>query len=207
MFPPVASVTIVLFATGKNISFNLTADYYVYSIRTQSNYSARIMRSKVFLTINGRQINVRNGTGTINETHGGYFINLTENAYDPYSNYMYLHLNNTYFINISLHGIHDYGYLAGSTVQNGTIVMADGMGIPVYGDIFNVSLPAGNYYLSTMNSKYAGFTSEVSIRANRTTTVTINTTRIFNPEFVNEFPRVIDHVALTGSPFSWKIKV
>ena len=201
--------------TGKNISFNLTAGYYVYSIRTQSNCSARIMRSKVFLdyenvtvpilflrfaeirfnispssaflAINGRQINVRNGTGTINETHGGYFINLTENAYDPYSNYMYLHLNNTYFINISLHGIHDYGYLAGSTVQNGTIVMADGMGIPVYGDIFNVSLPAGNYYLSTMNSKYAGFTSEVSIRANRTTTVTINTTRIFNPEFVNGF--------------------
>lgn len=201
--------------TGSNFTLVLPPDFYDYTLGTPTNYSAQSMTGKVFLdyenvtvsiiflrfaevkynisqhqsffTLNGNVVKTGGGSGIVNVTHGGYFFNITENAYDPYSNYMYLHLNNTYFLNISLKEIHDYGYLAGSTLQNGTIVMANGMGIPVYMGNFNVSLPRGNYYLSTFNGKYGSYTSEVSIEPNRTTTVTINTSRIFNPEHITGY--------------------
>ena len=201
--------------TGSNFTLVLAPDFYEYTLSTPTNYSAQVMTGKVFLdyenvtvniiflrfaevkynisqhqsffTLNGKVVKTGGGSGVINVTHGGYFFNITEKGYDPYSNYMYLHLNNTYFLNISLKKIHDYGYLAGSTLQNGTIVMVNGIGIPVYMGNFNVSLPKGNYYLSSFSGKYGSYTSEISIEPNRTTSVTINASRIFNPELVTGY--------------------
>ncbi|WP_393972110.1 protease pro-enzyme activation domain-containing protein [Oxyplasma meridianum] len=201
--------------TGRNISFTVKPGFYHYSISTTLNYSATAMSEKAFLdyenvdipviflrfaelifnvspihsflTLNNLQIELKNGSGVLNVTHGGYFINATMNHYLPYSNYLSLFLNSTYYVNISLLKIHNYGYLSGSVAQNGTVVMANGMGIPVYGKKFNVSLPAGNYYLSSYTRAYSDYNSEIYINPNGTTDVNINTSKIFNPELVTGY--------------------
>ena len=215
--------------TGRSISFNLIPGFYSYTTGTDVNYSATVTSGKVFLdysdvnvtvvflkfaelifnvspvtsfvTVNDFQIYLKNGSGILNVTNGGYFINATQDPYLPYSNYMYLLLNSTYYVNISLVEIHDYGYLSGSVLKNGTVVTADGMGIPIYGDDFNVTLPVGNYYLSSYTRGYSDYTSEITIKANRTTPVNVNTSRIFNPEFVTGYLNT-GNVSVTFGPYS-----
>jgi len=201
--------------TGVNISFNLKPGFYPYTISTTVNYSASSMYGKAFLdysnidipviflrfaelvfnvspalsflTVNQLQIGLNNGSGDLNVTHGGYFINATMNHYLPYSNYFYLLLNSTYYVNISLVEISNFGYLTGSAANNGTVVTANGMGIPVFGNNFNVSLPAGRYYFSSYKKGYSDYSSEITIKPNSTTNVVVNTSKIFNPELVTGY--------------------
>ena len=215
--------------TGKSISFNLTPGFYPYTIGTDVNYSAITVSGKTFLdysnvnntviflrfaelvfnvspvssfiTVNDLHIHLKNGSGAFNITSGGYFINATMNQHLPYSNYMYLLLNSTYNINISLAGIHDYGYLTGSVLKNGTVVTANGMGIPVYENQFNVSLPVGSYYISSYIRGYSNLGSEITVKPNGTTFINVNTSRIFNPELVTGYLNT-GNASVTFGPYT-----
>ena len=201
--------------TGRNISFNLRPGFYPYSISTDVNYSALAMSGKAFLdysnvdirviflrfaelvfnvspvssflTVNELHYVLKNGSGELNVTGGGYFINDTMIHYLPYSEYFHLSLNRTYYVNISLAKIQNYGYLSGTVANGGTVLTANGKGIPVYGNEFNVSLPVGKYYFSSYRRGYSDYSSEVTVKPNGTTRVNVNTTRIFNPVLVTGY--------------------
>ena len=125
------------------------------------------------LLINGNGISTENGIFQEYVKEGYYFINVTESGYTAYSNLIYLSWNETYWQNITLKQIGEYGYLAGTVIPGNATVLANGIPVPVSDGFFNTTLTPGMYYISVTAKGYEGYVTTVNVSLDEATSLEI----------------------------------
>ena len=180
-------------------SIALANGTYYYTVSQEENYFA----SNGSFTVNGKLIDIKigyekfalmeidlqpstanlliNGNGTMTENgifqeyvkEGYYFINATEAGYTSYSNLIYLSWNETYWQNITLKQIGEYGYLAGTVIPGNATILANGIPVPVTNGFFNTSLTPGMYYISVTAKGYEGYVTTVNVSLDEATSLEI----------------------------------
>jgi hypothetical protein len=125
------------------------------------------------LFINGNDVRTGNGIFQEYVKEGYYFINATEIGYTAYSNLVYLSWNQTYWQNITLEQIGEYGYLAGTVIPGNATILANGIPVSVSNGFFNASLVPGMYYISVTARGYEGYVTVVNVSLDEATSLEI----------------------------------
>ena len=116
--------------------------------------------------------------GTFSLAPGTYYINASLAGYSSYSNFLYLGAGITHYIQIDLHPLPVYGYLAGNVTPKDALIVANGEVIPVQNGLFNCTLRPGTYYLSVTATGYQEEFYKVHVSKDKTTDIDITLTKI-----------------------------
>jgi PEGA domain-containing protein len=124
------------------------------------------------VTVNGVVVNLTNGTFSVQEGLGTYWVNATAPGFYPSASGP-LTMGPFGRLNANLSLVLIVGTLAGTVDPVTAMVLVNGQSVNVTGGAFTVSLPPGTYSIDVSAHQYIPGTTKATVHANKSTNVTL----------------------------------